>query len=297
MQCAVCNVEFEVRAVRKKTCSTQCAIEHERRRRRKKELRRKKRLWRFTEWRAREYQRRQAGNARRNENARVYYLARRTLTCRGCGTDISHIKYARYCGPACRPTKAKAPKVLIHRSCRECGTSTVSPRIYCEDCRLIINYRNQKRAHARRRPHDLDKRIKMFAAVRVFKQLHQGKLKPEATKSTKYYQARCVICGILITAWRRSMTCSETCAQERDRERARFYYYGERPYEPARPPPEIRRKMNHHKYRQKETQREKEREKQRIRSKQPGYRDMRRKQEAEWRAIHAAFRQLNLLPK
>lgn len=286
MNCVVCNRAFETADLRrKKTCCTACADENKRRMCRAKEARRKKRT--------------------------------RKRFCRGCGSDISHLKWIQYCG-ACAPPKSIKPQ--IYSSCTVCNSKfevsgvrrkTCSPACAIENAKTVrlerrkrrnmYRYHNDPEFRKRQLKARIEKRSATFTAVKIFRRLQQGKLLKEEARLPDSYESRCCVCDILITGWMRSKTCSETCARVRAREYSRARYHNEPLYEHVRPPLETRCKLNKHKYRQKEELLKKEREAQQEREQRnkqnPDWRAMRRKQEAEWRAIGAAFRKLNLLPK
>jgi hypothetical protein len=143
MKCAICDRDFEVSPQRRKTCSTPCAAENDRRMRRAKEARRERRI-RECEPRRERYRRRrmfgdpallailsdpmasaEAKGIALRAIRRAYYRSRiQPRFCHGCGADISHIPYARYCGAGCKPPKPvyptkKAP--TINRHCIHCG--------------------------------------------------------------------------------------------------------------------------------------------------------------------------------
>lgn len=262
--CAVCSLPFEPSAIRRKTCSTPCAIENKMRMRRAKE-------------------RRSARRTGRNAAAARRRRLTRTKACLGCGANLTGQLWLRYCRIECRPKpqpRAQLSKAKPRHPCTRCGVTLIrAGALYCVSCGTSVR-------KARNREHSANARICINAAVQVYRMMRGEPIdqRNRSLTTAEPYRPHCLVCGVVCQT-RRARLCSESCRRERAWQHyVARYYYGQSAPRPNLPPKSIRHSGAKHRARAEGRLKEKQRR-------------SNRRRDTKRRAIYRAFLDLNLMPK
>lgn len=277
--CKVCGTPFEVTGKRKKTCSTPCALELQRRNRRAKERRRAREKQRRREARLRlrpDYiERQRARSAKWYEKQHALRLAR-VKFCERCGVvELTGILGVRFCKP-CLKENHRVPPQPPH-PCERCGVMVMGRRRRCVPCTRLNQIERLREDYHSGRDGRRQRSVDMMAANSTYRELFQPpKQRP------KIYVRRCLVCEIdMSNQPKQHMICSEQCMRDRMMNRGVAHYWG--------------LKLPRHKKPKNEIYASKLKRKRKPYTYKPRT-ERARAYDRERRAIYAAFRDLGLLP-
>ena len=171
---------------------------------------------------------------RKNEVSNEYNRKKRRErkgNCEVCKKKITNIGFRKYCSKECYRIGARQRKIekrqrdRQHIICRRCGTNENVKRLYCVDCRMIVERQQRQKSNDKLR---LLKKKNLYCidcGIVVEKGQHIRCKKCAEKNKKELYQRKhyqCIYCGQKLIG--REIKYCRACRVESDKKKAKKYY-------------------------------------------------------------------------